>query len=177
MERAWFKISSLVFRFKWFCGCLVCNGCLMRLEQLFWISSVVVNVRLTIYQLLPPLETSICRLSAVLLCRWRLVLFLLLLLLMINWQLKNNWFCLSFVLSTSFSLFSPTMCNISYTSSSVVLEPMCNRTWDGWLCWDDTKSGVVTEQHCPDYFQDFDPSGKICGSRSVSAPSIHFIGP
>uniref|UniRef100_A0A671W6C3 Calcitonin gene-related peptide type 1 receptor n=1 Tax=Sparus aurata TaxID=8175 RepID=A0A671W6C3_SPAAU len=44
-------------------------------------------------------------------------------------------------------------------------EPMCNRTWDGWLCWDDTKSGVVTEQHCPDYFQDFDPSEmvtKIC---------------
>ncbi|CAG5865949.1 unnamed protein product [Menidia menidia] len=45
------------------------------------------------------------------------------------------------------------------------LEPMCNRTWDGWLCWDDTKAGVVSEQHCPDYFQDFDPSEmvtKIC---------------
>ncbi|XP_051259039.1 calcitonin gene-related peptide type 1 receptor [Dicentrarchus labrax] len=44
-------------------------------------------------------------------------------------------------------------------------EPMCNRTWDGWLCWDDTKSGIVSEQHCPDYFQDFDPSEmvtKIC---------------
>lgn len=40
-------------------------------------------------------------------------------------------------------------------------EPMCNRTWDGWLCWDDTKAGVVSEQHCPDYFQDFDPSGMI----------------
>lgn len=40
------------------------------------------------------------------------------------------------------------------------LEPMCNRTWDGWLCWDDTKTGVISEQHCPDYFQDFDPSGK-----------------
>lgn len=38
---------------------------------------------------------------------------------------------------------------------------MCNRTWDGWLCWDDTKAGVVSEQHCPDYFQDFDPSGII----------------
>ncbi|XP_061648622.1 calcitonin gene-related peptide type 1 receptor isoform X1 [Phyllopteryx taeniolatus] len=45
------------------------------------------------------------------------------------------------------------------------LEPMCNRTWDGWLCWDDTKAGITSEQHCPDYFQDFDPSEmvtKIC---------------
>ncbi|XP_068185726.1 calcitonin gene-related peptide type 1 receptor isoform X2 [Antennarius striatus] len=44
-------------------------------------------------------------------------------------------------------------------------EPVCNRTWDGWLCWDDTRSGVISEQHCPDYFQDFDPSEmvtKIC---------------
>uniref|UniRef100_A0A3P8NLC9 Calcitonin gene-related peptide type 1 receptor n=1 Tax=Astatotilapia calliptera TaxID=8154 RepID=A0A3P8NLC9_ASTCA len=44
-------------------------------------------------------------------------------------------------------------------------EPVCNRTWDGWLCWDDTKAGVTSEQHCPDYFQDFDPSEmvtKIC---------------
>ncbi|KAI4872833.1 hypothetical protein NFI96_017547 [Prochilodus magdalenae] len=43
--------------------------------------------------------------------------------------------------------------------------PMCNRTWDGWLCWDDTDPGVTTQQHCPDYFQDFDPSEmvtKIC---------------
>uniref|UniRef100_A0A3Q3DVR9 G-protein coupled receptors family 2 profile 1 domain-containing protein n=1 Tax=Hippocampus comes TaxID=109280 RepID=A0A3Q3DVR9_HIPCM len=38
-------------------------------------------------------------------------------------------------------------------------DPTCNRTWDGWLCWDDTKAGVISEQHCPDYFQDFDPSG------------------
>ncbi|XP_023806243.1 calcitonin gene-related peptide type 1 receptor [Oryzias latipes] len=44
-------------------------------------------------------------------------------------------------------------------------EAMCNRTWDGWLCWDDTAAGVTSEQHCPDYFQDFDPSEmvtKIC---------------
>uniref|UniRef100_A0A8C3ABC1 Calcitonin gene-related peptide type 1 receptor n=1 Tax=Cyclopterus lumpus TaxID=8103 RepID=A0A8C3ABC1_CYCLU len=44
-------------------------------------------------------------------------------------------------------------------------EPMCNRTWDGWLCWDDTDAGVNSEQHCPDYFHDFDPSEivtKIC---------------
>uniref|UniRef100_A0A672M293 Calcitonin gene-related peptide type 1 receptor n=1 Tax=Sinocyclocheilus grahami TaxID=75366 RepID=A0A672M293_SINGR len=43
--------------------------------------------------------------------------------------------------------------------------PVCNRTWDGWLCWDDTEAGVTSEQHCPDYFQDFDPTEmvtKIC---------------
>lgn len=39
--------------------------------------------------------------------------------------------------------------------------PFCNRTWDGWLCWDDTPAGVVTQQHCPDYFPDFDPIGRI----------------
>ncbi|XP_015214520.1 calcitonin gene-related peptide type 1 receptor [Lepisosteus oculatus] len=44
-------------------------------------------------------------------------------------------------------------------------EPTCKSTWDGWLCWDDTPAGVTSEQHCPDYFQDFDPSEmvtKIC---------------
>lgn len=38
--------------------------------------------------------------------------------------------------------------------------PVCNRTWDGWLCWDDTEPGFTSEQHCPDYFQDFDPKGE-----------------
>lgn len=32
-------------------------------------------------------------------------------------------------------------------------------TWDGWLCWDETKAGVK-EQNCPDYFDDFDTHGK-----------------
>uniref|UniRef100_A0A4W5L7Z7 G-protein coupled receptors family 2 profile 1 domain-containing protein n=1 Tax=Hucho hucho TaxID=62062 RepID=A0A4W5L7Z7_9TELE len=32
----------------------------------------------------------------------------------------------------------------------------CNRTWDGWLCWDDTPAGTVTWQNCPNYFPDFD---------------------
>uniref|UniRef100_A0A8C5CW94 Calcitonin gene-related peptide type 1 receptor n=1 Tax=Gadus morhua TaxID=8049 RepID=A0A8C5CW94_GADMO len=44
-------------------------------------------------------------------------------------------------------------------------ESMCNRTWDGWLCWEDTTAGYTSEQSCPDYFQDFDPSEmvvKIC---------------
>lgn len=38
--------------------------------------------------------------------------------------------------------------------------PHCNRTWDGWLCWDTTPAGKTSMQNCPDYFQDFDPSGK-----------------
>ncbi|KAF5903371.1 calcitonin gene-related peptide type 1 receptor, partial [Clarias magur] len=33
---------------------------------------------------------------------------------------------------------------------------ICNRTWDGWLCWDDTDAGVIAQQHCPDHFHDFD---------------------
>ncbi|MGH0150618.1 UNVERIFIED_CONTAM: hypothetical protein FKN15_066234 [Acipenser sinensis] len=39
--------------------------------------------------------------------------------------------------------------------------PLCNRTWDGWLCWDDTPAGMTSVQRCPDYFQDFDPSEKV----------------
>lgn len=38
---------------------------------------------------------------------------------------------------------------------------VCNRTWDGWLCWGDAAAGDISEQHCPDYFQDFDPSEKV----------------
>ncbi|XP_013990936.1 calcitonin gene-related peptide type 1 receptor [Salmo salar] len=36
----------------------------------------------------------------------------------------------------------------------------CNRTWDGWLCWDDSAPGTAM-QLCPVYFQDFDPSEKV----------------
>ncbi|XP_017337692.2 calcitonin gene-related peptide type 1 receptor [Ictalurus punctatus] len=42
---------------------------------------------------------------------------------------------------------------------------MCNRTWDGWLCWDDVEAGNTASQHCPDYYKDFDTSEvatKIC---------------
>ncbi|KAJ8258186.1 hypothetical protein GJAV_G00194140 [Gymnothorax javanicus] len=41
----------------------------------------------------------------------------------------------------------------------------CNRTWDGWLCWEDSSPGTAV-QLCPDYFHDFDPSEKVtkvCG--------------
>ncbi|XP_052576630.1 calcitonin receptor isoform X1 [Peromyscus californicus insignis] len=39
--------------------------------------------------------------------------------------------------------------------------PYCNRTWDGWLCWDDTPAGVTAYQHCPDYFPDFDTAEMV----------------
>lgn len=37
----------------------------------------------------------------------------------------------------------------------------CSRNWDGWLCWDDTPSGNYASQNCPDYFDDFDPTGEL----------------
>ncbi|XP_060922980.1 calcitonin gene-related peptide type 1 receptor [Limanda limanda] len=43
--------------------------------------------------------------------------------------------------------------------------PVCNTTWDGWLCWDETEAGVTTEQSCPEFFDDFDSSlvaSKVC---------------
>nr|XP_014340300.1 PREDICTED: calcitonin gene-related peptide type 1 receptor isoform X2 [Latimeria chalumnae] len=40
-------------------------------------------------------------------------------------------------------------------------EPYCQRTWDGWLCWEDTLPGTVVTKFCPEYFQDFDPSEKV----------------
>uniref|UniRef100_A0A3Q0SDV4 Calcitonin receptor n=1 Tax=Amphilophus citrinellus TaxID=61819 RepID=A0A3Q0SDV4_AMPCI len=39
-------------------------------------------------------------------------------------------------------------------------DPYCNRTWDGWLCWDDSAPGTAM-QMCPTYFMDFDPSEKV----------------
>uniref|UniRef100_A0A673A5J1 G-protein coupled receptors family 2 profile 1 domain-containing protein n=1 Tax=Sphaeramia orbicularis TaxID=375764 RepID=A0A673A5J1_9TELE len=36
----------------------------------------------------------------------------------------------------------------------------CSRNWDGWMCWDDTPAGTLTTQNCPNYFADFDPTGK-----------------
>ncbi|XP_061632849.1 calcitonin gene-related peptide type 1 receptor-like isoform X2 [Phyllopteryx taeniolatus] len=48
---------------------------------------------------------------------------------------------------------------------SQTMGPMCNMTWDGWLCWDETEAGLLTEQSCPDYYKDFDPyalASKVC---------------
>ncbi|XP_016074398.1 PREDICTED: calcitonin receptor [Miniopterus natalensis] len=48
--------------------------------------------------------------------------------------------------------------------------PFCNRTWDGWLCWDDTPAGITSQQQCPNYFPDFDSSemaSKSCDENGV----------
>ncbi|XP_053216009.1 calcitonin gene-related peptide type 1 receptor [Podarcis raffonei] len=50
---------------------------------------------------------------------------------------------------------------IMQTPSQKNEGPHCNRTWDGWLCWDDTALGKTVVQNCPDYYQDFDPSEKV----------------
>uniref|UniRef100_A0A8D0D715 G-protein coupled receptors family 2 profile 1 domain-containing protein n=1 Tax=Sander lucioperca TaxID=283035 RepID=A0A8D0D715_SANLU len=42
-----------------------------------------------------------------------------------------------------------------------------NRTWDGWLCWDDTPAGTFASQNCPDYLFDFDPTGEQCASKML----------
>ncbi|KAM8883847.1 calcitonin gene-related peptide type 1 receptor [Synchiropus picturatus] len=42
----------------------------------------------------------------------------------------------------------------------------CGRTWDGYLCWDDTPAGTLATQNCPDYFRNFDvtaKASKYCG--------------
>lgn len=52
--------------------------------------------------------------------------------------------------------------------------PVCNRTWDGWLCWEDTEAGFTTNQHCPDYFQDFDTAGLYFAPWLVSPTQWHW---
>ncbi|XP_031414512.1 calcitonin gene-related peptide type 1 receptor [Clupea harengus] len=47
-------------------------------------------------------------------------------------------------------------------------DSMCTSTWDGWLCWDSVEAGLTSEQHCPDYYGDFDPlevATKICTDK------------
>uniref|UniRef100_A0A3P8UG27 Calcitonin receptor-like receptor n=1 Tax=Cynoglossus semilaevis TaxID=244447 RepID=A0A3P8UG27_CYNSE len=50
-------------------------------------------------------------------------------------------------------------------NSSKTMGPVCNVTWDGWLCWDESETGRTAEQNCPDYYEDFDPNElafKVC---------------
>jgi len=48
---------------------------------------------------------------------------------------------------------------VSYYSSLffqiVISEIYCNNTWDGILCWPDTKAGDEVIQSCPDYIHEF----------------------
>ncbi|XP_064647627.1 calcitonin gene-related peptide type 1 receptor-like isoform X2 [Lineus longissimus] len=41
----------------------------------------------------------------------------------------------------------------------------CNRTWDGWGCWNDTPAGELAYTACPSFMEGFDPrlkANKIC---------------
>ncbi|XP_008291773.1 calcitonin gene-related peptide type 1 receptor-like isoform X3 [Stegastes partitus] len=52
----------------------------------------------------------------------------------------------------------------SHRKTRSIGGPVCNTTWDGWLCWDEAEAGL-TEQSCPDYYNDFDPhamASKVC---------------
>ncbi|XP_061571824.1 calcitonin gene-related peptide type 1 receptor-like [Cololabis saira] len=44
----------------------------------------------------------------------------------------------------------------SHRKTKALEGPVCNMTWDGWLCWDETEAGMK-EQSCPPYYDDFDP--------------------
>ncbi|CAM9299154.1 unnamed protein product [Lampetra planeri] len=64
------------------------------------------------------------------------------------------------IATAQFECFQRMRCFVSMATG-----PVCNTTWDGWLCWDETEAGLTTEQSCPDYFKDFDPyavASKVC---------------
>ncbi|MGH0117065.1 UNVERIFIED_CONTAM: hypothetical protein FKN15_028177 [Acipenser sinensis] len=61
------------------------------------------------------------------------------------------------IVTAQFECYQKIMKDTDYNKKG----PLCNRTWDGWLCWDDTPAGMTSVQRCPDYFQDFDPSEKV----------------
>lgn len=69
---------------------------------------------------------------------------------------------------TAYALLNPAGESTVFEKLQYVLSKCpglyCNRTWDGWSCWDDTPAGVLAEQYCPDYFPDFDAAGRgfIC---------------
>nr|XP_015199664.1 PREDICTED: calcitonin gene-related peptide type 1 receptor-like isoform X1 [Lepisosteus oculatus]XP_015199665.1 PREDICTED: calcitonin gene-related peptide type 1 receptor-like isoform X1 [Lepisosteus oculatus]XP_015199666.1 PREDICTED: calcitonin gene-related peptide type 1 receptor-like isoform X1 [Lepisosteus oculatus] len=60
------------------------------------------------------------------------------------------------ILTAQFECYLKILNDPPYSGS----DPYCNRTWDGWLCWGDYHPGTAM-QHCPEYFQDFDPSEKV----------------
>ncbi|XP_048876434.1 calcitonin gene-related peptide type 1 receptor-like [Brienomyrus brachyistius] len=65
------------------------------------------------------------------------------------------------IMNAQFECYQRIMKDVNRTREG----PMCNRTWDGWLCWDDTEAGITSDQFCPDYFDNFDLTEmvtKIC---------------
>ncbi|CAI9587034.1 unnamed protein product [Staurois parvus] len=60
------------------------------------------------------------------------------------------------IINSQFKCYEKMKRDAPYSKSGLY----CNRTWDGWLCWDDTPAGQNVTQNCPDYFADFDPTEK-----------------
>ncbi|XP_077124286.1 calcitonin receptor [Ranitomeya variabilis] len=60
------------------------------------------------------------------------------------------------IMNSQFKCYEKIKRDPSYSKSGLY----CNRTWDGWLCWDDTPAGTNVTQNCPDYFPDFDTTEK-----------------
>lgn len=58
------------------------------------------------------------------------------------------------IITAQYSCFQRILKESHHKTKKTGLE--CNRTWDGWLCWDETEAGVTTEQRCPNYYDDFD---------------------
>uniref|UniRef100_A0A3Q1FI76 Calcitonin gene-related peptide type 1 receptor-like n=1 Tax=Acanthochromis polyacanthus TaxID=80966 RepID=A0A3Q1FI76_9TELE len=75
----------------------------------------------------------------------------------------NNKEHLNQIYSAQFECFQRIM-KESHRKTKSSGGPVCNTTWDGWLCWDEAEAGL-TEQSCPDYYKDFDPhamASKVC---------------
>uniref|UniRef100_A0A3P9AGY6 Calcitonin gene-related peptide type 1 receptor n=1 Tax=Esox lucius TaxID=8010 RepID=A0A3P9AGY6_ESOLU len=60
------------------------------------------------------------------------------------------------IIDSQYKCFEKMNRDLPYNKSGLY----CNRTWDGWLCWEDTPAGTVSWQNCPNYFQDFDSTEK-----------------
>ncbi|XP_018413084.1 PREDICTED: calcitonin receptor [Nanorana parkeri] len=60
------------------------------------------------------------------------------------------------IINSQFKCYEKMKRDTPYSKSGLY----CNRTWDGWLCWDDSPAGHNITQNCPDYFADFDPTEK-----------------
>ncbi|KAJ8016696.1 hypothetical protein DPEC_G00010000 [Dallia pectoralis] len=62
----------------------------------------------------------------------------------------------SHILSAQFECYLKIINDPPHTEDGTI----CNRTWDGWMCWGDSVPGTAM-QLCPAYFQDFDPAEKV----------------
>ncbi|XP_040888633.1 calcitonin gene-related peptide type 1 receptor isoform X2 [Toxotes jaculatrix] len=78
-------------------------------------------------------------------------------------HLGGHQFTRNQITTAQFQCFQQIIKKSHHTSKTA--GPVCNTTWDGWLCWDESEAGLTSEQTCPEYFTDFDSSAmasKVC---------------